>query len=138
VIIVVDLETLQVLDHFQVIPRKPSFFGTHYSDLSWYDGRLYVLCRQHRVILEVDPESKKITAEFDYTEIEDQLGYMTQLPVGVMEGLAVTRETFWLATDNNGMPRLSAPKDTRPSVVKVPRPDRAKSLTERNKGNKDD
>jgi hypothetical protein len=124
VIIVVDLESLKVIDHYQVFPRKPSFLGTHYSDLSWYNGRLYVLCRQHRVIVEVDPASHKITAEFDYAEVENQLGYMTQLPVGVMEGLAVTADTFWLATDNNAMPRLSAPKDTRPSVVKIVRPDR--------------
>jgi hypothetical protein len=76
------------------------------------------------VIVEVDPATRKITAEFDYADVENQLGYMTQLPVGVMEGLAVTADTFWLATDNNGMPRLSAPKDTRPSVVKLARPDR--------------
>src|SRR5438046_1781423 len=60
VIIVVDLNSLKVIDHFQVFPKKPSFLGTHYSDLSRCDGKLYVLCRQHRLILEVDPESHQV------------------------------------------------------------------------------
>jgi len=123
VIIVVDLNTLKVMDHFQVFPKKPSFLGTHYSDLSRCDGKLYVLCRQHRVILEVNPDTHQVLAEFDYGNVEADLGYETRYPVGIMEGLAVTRNTFWLATDNNGLPRLKDPKDVRPTLLKLDRPD---------------
>src|SRR5689334_9621855 len=123
VIIIVDLKTLRVIDHFQVFPKKPSFLGTHYSDLSRCDGKLYVLCRQHRVILEVNPDTHQVLAEFDYGNVEADLGYETRYPVGIMEGLAVTRDTFWLATDNNGLPRLKDKKDIRPTLLKLARPD---------------
>jgi hypothetical protein len=122
VIIVVDLPTLKITDHFQVFPRTPSFLGTHYSDLCWFENKLWVLCRQHRVILEVDPENHRILSEYDYGNVEASLGYRTQLPVGIMEGLAVSRDVFWLVTDNNGMPRNSAPRDIRPSLLRLKRP----------------
>jgi len=124
VIIVVDLARLKVVDHFEVYPRRFSLFGTHYSDLSWYDGKLFVLCRQHRVVLEVDPKTHAVLAEFDYRAMEDRLNYRKQLPVGIMEGLAVERDFFWLVTDNNGFPRANAPDDRRPTLLKCRRPDR--------------
>ena len=124
VIIVVDLARLKVIDHFEVYPQRFSLFGTHYSDLSWYDGKLFVLCRQHRVVLEVDPKTHAVLAEFDYRAMEDQLAYRKQLPVGIMEGLAVERDFFWLVTDNNGFPRANAPDDRRPTLLKCRRPDR--------------
>ena len=77
----------------------------------------------HAMVLEVDPESHQVLAEFDYGDVEAELGYETRYPVGIMEGLAVTRDTFWLATDNNGLPRLKEPKDIRPSLLKLQRPD---------------
>ncbi len=124
VIIVVDLARLKVIDHFEVYPQRFSLFGTHYSDLSWYDGKLFVLCRQHRVVLEVDPKTHAVLAEFDYRAMEDRLNYRKQLPVGIMEGLAVERDFFWLVTDNNGFPRANAPDDRRPTLLKCRRPDR--------------
>jgi uncharacterized protein YjiK len=125
-IIVVDLRTLRIVDHFQVYPRKFSILGTHYSDLSWYDGKLFVLCRQHRVVLQIDPDTHAVLAEYDYRRLEDQLDYLKELPVGVMEGLAVDRDYLWLATDNNGMGRRAAPKDTRPTLLKCRRPEAVK------------
>jgi hypothetical protein len=123
VIIVVDLGTLKVIDHFVVSPQTGSFLGIlHYSDLSWHDGRLFVLCRHHRVILEVDPDTRNVLAEFDYRELEDQLGYKTAYPTGIMEGLAVDRDFIWLVTDNNGLSRGGAPNDIRPTLLKCPRP----------------
>jgi uncharacterized protein YjiK len=122
VIIVVDLNSLKVIDHFQVFPQTPSFLGTHYSDLCWHAGSLWVLCRQHRVIIEVDPQSHKILSEYDYSAIEEDLGYQTRLPVGIMEGLAVTDKVFWLVTDNNGLPRKTALDDIRPTLLRIPRP----------------
>ncbi len=124
VIIVVDLSTLRVKKHFEVYPTKSSFFGTHYSDLCWFNGRLWVLCRQHRVVLEVDPDSERVITEFDYSDIEHQLGYRTGLPVGIMEGLAVDQNYIWLVTDNNGDDRTSAHGDIRPTLVRCVRPDR--------------
>ena len=124
VIIVVDLSTLRVKKHFEVYPTKSSFFGTHYSDLCWFGGRLWVLCRQHRVVLQVDPDSERIVAEFDYSDIEHGLGYRTGLPVGIMEGLAVDQNSIWLLTDNNGDDRTRARGDIRPNLVRCARPDK--------------
>jgi hypothetical protein len=126
VIIEVDLGSLRVTDHFAVYPARTSLLGTHYSDLAWHDGRLYVLCRQHRVVLEVDPRNHCVLAEFDYRALEDQLDYLKQFPAGVMEGLAVNRNFIWLVTDNNGFGRTRFPKDLRPTLLKCPRPDRAR------------
>lgn len=124
VIIVVDLNTLKVVDHFVVYSLKSSFFGMHYSDLCWFEGKLWVLLRQHRVVLEVDPESHDVLAEFDYEAIESALGYKRTLPVGIMEGLAVDRGFLWLVTDNNGLERAGHPRDIRPTLIKCRRPDR--------------
>ncbi len=122
VIIVVDLRSLKIVDHFQVYPQKFSLLGTHYSDLSWYQGKLFVLCRQHRVVLQVDPDTHAVLAEYDYRDLEDHLNYIKQFPVGVMEGLAVDRDYIWLATDNNGFGRHAHPEDIRPTLLKCPRP----------------
>jgi hypothetical protein len=43
--------------------------------------------------------------------------------VGVMEGLAVDKNYFWLCTDNNGLSRKKYPGDTRPSLFQCRRPD---------------
>lgn len=124
VIIEVDLASLKVKRHFIVQPHKSSFFGLHYSDLCWFDNRLWVLCRQHQVVLQVDPATDRVLAEFDYGDVEDRLGYRTGLPVGIMEGLAVDENSIWLVTDNNGDPRGRTGKDIRPTLVRCPRPDR--------------
>ena len=123
-IIVVDLASLRIKDHFMVDPSKASFLGTHYSDLCWFEDRLWVLCRQHRVILQVDPARHRVLAEYDFGNLEESLGYRTGLPVGIMEGLAVDRESFWLVTDNNGDPRGRTGHDIRPTLVRCARPDR--------------
>jgi uncharacterized protein YjiK len=125
VIIVVDLVSFRVLDCFVVCPHAASLFGIlHYSDLSWHDGKLFVLCRQHRAVLEVEPRTHAVLAEFDYGKLEDELGYRKQYPAGLMEGLAVDRDYIWLVTDNNGFGRAHFPSDKRPTLVKCARPDR--------------
>ena len=124
-IIVLDLATLNIVEHFVVTPRTKLLLGfLHYSDLSWFDGKLYVLCRQHRVVLEVDPATHDVLAEFNYRQLEDDLGYTTQFPVGIMEGVAVDRDFIWLVTDNNGLGRGTDAKDIRPTLLKCPRPHR--------------
>lgn len=127
VIIVVDLASLRVIDHFVVHPQEGSLLGTHYSDLCWHEGKLFVLCRQHRSVLQVDPVTRQVLAEYDYRQIEEDLGYTMQhaafLSLGMMEGLAVSRDTLWLVTDNNGLGRIKAPQDTRPTLIRCRRPD---------------
>jgi hypothetical protein len=126
-IIVVDLNSLRVKKKFVVYPTKASFFGTHYSDLSWFENKLWVLCRQHRVVLKVDPDSQKVLAEYDYGDLEESLGYRTGLPVGIMEGLAIDSTSIWLVTDNNGDPRGRTGHDIRPTLLRCARPDLSKS-----------
>jgi hypothetical protein len=123
VIVVVDLATLRVHDHFRVSPKKRSWFGTHYSGLCWFEGELWVLCRQHRVVLKVNPHTHAVLGEFDYRAIEDELGYRTGLPVGIMEGLAVSRDHIWMVTDTNGDGRGPGGGDNRPALVRCRRPD---------------
>ncbi len=122
VIITVDLDTLKVKRDFVIQPSKSSWLGLHYSDLCWFENHLWILCRQHYVVLEVDPSSRRVLAEYDYREIEERLSYVTGLPLGIMEGLAVDRDFIWLVTDNNGDVRKGARKDRRPTLIKCPRP----------------
>lgn len=124
VIIEVDLASLKSKKTFVVQPAKSSFFGLHYSDLCWFESQLWVLCRQHRVVLKVDPKSRQVLEEFDFGDIEESLGYRTGLPVGLMEGLAVSKDSIWIVTDNNGDPRGRTGNDKRPTLVRCPRPDR--------------
>jgi len=117
-IIVVDLATLEVVDDFEVRPKAPSLFGLlHYSDLAWWRGRLYVLCRQRRAVLAVSPTTHAVLAEYDYRAAEKHLGYATQWPAGIMEGLAVDASGLWLGTDNNGEGHAQAPRDRRPTLL---------------------
>jgi Esterase-like activity of phytase len=122
-IIEVDLKTSRVRKSFVVQPRKSSFLGLHYSDLCWFEDHLWALCRQHRVILKVDPKSRNVVAEYDYADIESNLGYRTGLPVGLMEGLTVSKDSIWIVTDNNSDPRGRTGNDKRPTLVRCPRPD---------------
>ena len=128
VIIEVDLTNLKVTDHFVVTPRTPSFLNIlHYSDLCWFENALWVLCRQHRVVLKVDTITHAVVDEFKYDELEKELGYKTRLPgVGIMEGLAVDKDFIWLCTDNNGLGTFKHPNDIRPTLIKCARPDLAK------------
>jgi hypothetical protein len=125
VIIVADLTTLKVEDHFTAWPQATSLLGfLHYSGLSWCEGRLWILCRHHRIVIAVDPKTKTVLAEFNYQQLEDGLDYQKELPTGIMEGLAVTPDAIWLVTDNNGLPRIRDSRDIRPTLVRCLRPDR--------------
>ena len=125
-IIVVDLKTQKVVDDFTVTTRRWFSKDVHYSDLSWFDGALYALLREKHLVLKLDPASHAVLAEYDYSAIESrpELAYHTRSGTGAMEGLAVTKDCFWLVTDNNGLPRKRFPDDSRPTLIKCPRPDR--------------
>ncbi len=122
----VDLDTLKVTDHFVVRPAGSHHRDIQYSDLCWFDGALYVLCRRDRVVLKVDPASHHVLAQYDYRAMEEApaVRYHTIMPVGFMEGLAVDHDYFWLVTDNNGFSRSADHHDRRPTLFKCRRPDR--------------
>lgn len=127
-IIAVDLDTLKVTDDFAV-PASFSwwFWDAHYSDLCWFDGALFALMREDRVILKIDPATHLVLAEYNFKQMEKapENDYYNRYPilVGVMEGLAVDKNYFWLCTDNNGMGRKQYPSDRRPTLFKCRRPD---------------
>jgi hypothetical protein len=83
--------------------------------------------REDHVILKIDPTTKLVLAEYNFREMENapENIYHKEYPIGVMEGLAVDRDYFWLCTDNNGFGRKKYPLDTRPTIFKCRRPDGA-------------
>ena len=125
-IIVVDLENLEVVDHFVVTASGFALGGPHYSDLSWFGDHLFVLDRNYRTIVQVEPGSHEIVAEFRFSDMEHapEVDYLRDFPTGTIEGLAVTAKHFWLVTDNNGRGRSQFPQDIRPTLFRCPRPDR--------------
>jgi hypothetical protein len=122
-IIVVDLNSLRIIDDFVVRPKGSLARDIHYSDLSWYDGVLYALLRESRCVLAVDPKTHHVLAEYNFKEMErePEVLYRSLYPAGQMEGLAVERDYLWLVTDNNGCGRVRYPKDTRPTLFKCRR-----------------
>ena len=124
-IIAVDLKSLKVLDDFMVQPRGSKARDVDYSDLSWFDNALWVLLRESRCVLKVDAAQHRVLAEYDYRGVEDDPEYIysKRSPTGVMEGLAVDRDSIWLVTDNNNMGRVRFPRDTRPTLFRCLRPD---------------
>lgn len=123
-IIAVDLETLRVVDDFAVHAHGVEAWDIHYSDLCWFDGSLWVLLRESRCVLQVEPKSHRVQAEYSFRELEraPDAAYVLLYPTGNMEGLAVDREWIWLVTDNNGQPRIKHPKDARPTLFRCRRP----------------
>lgn len=117
-IVVLSTSTWKVLRTFSVSPPDRPARDVHYSDLCWNGDRLWVLCRESQCILRVEPEGGRVEAAFGYGAIErdPKHGYLNPLPVGFVEGLAVEADTAWLLVDNNGIGRISDPKDVRPTL----------------------
>lgn len=125
-ILVVDLRTLKLVDDFQALPLGIKSGDIHYSDLSWFDDSLWVLCRENRCVLRVDVKSHDTLAQFDYGNIElaFENRYAQPYPFGFVEGLAVDANWIWLVVDNNGFTRVVALNDWRPTLWRCRRPDR--------------
>ncbi|MCE2827119.1 MAG: esterase-like activity of phytase family protein [Verrucomicrobium sp.] len=127
-ILEIDRKTLRVTGDFQ--PRPPGAAGDdiHYTDLCWFDGELWALCREHRRVLCIDPKTHAVRLCFSYfpIEMDPRYAYQHLLPYGFFEGLSVDADNVWLLVDNNGYPRKSNPQDARPLLLRCPRPDRAK------------
>jgi uncharacterized protein YjiK len=123
-LIVVDLDSLKVIDHFVASPFGKAARDVHYSDLCWFDGALYALLRESSLVLKIDPVAHLPLAEYHFRDLEEAPGnaYQKFLPTSVMEGLSVDRDYLWLVTDNNGLGRVSRTNDTRPSLFRCPKP----------------
>jgi len=123
-ILVVDLATLKVIDDFMVAPAGSESDDVHYSDLCWADDTLWVLLRDVRKLLQIDPLQKRVLAEFDFTAMEraKEHAYGLLFAPGFMEGVSVDSEFIWLLSDNNGMNRTASRSDTRPTLFRCPRP----------------
>jgi hypothetical protein len=125
-IIVLDLNTLEILSDFSVGAVQLLARDMQYTDLSWFDGHLYVLMREARAVLQVDPKTERVVAEFDIWALENapEHAYHRLYPTGIMEGLAVDAQNIWVVTDNNGYGRLKDSADKRPTLFRCNRPDR--------------
>ncbi|MBI5775722.1 MAG: esterase-like activity of phytase family protein [Verrucomicrobia bacterium] len=125
-IIVVNLATLKVEDDFTVRPSTGAARDIHFSDLSWFDDALFALLRESRCVLQIDPQTKKVRAEYSFGNVENapESIYFNRYPTSTMEGLAVDKDFLWLVTDNNGRGRVRHKDDTRPTLFKCHRPDR--------------
>lgn len=123
-IIVLDLKTLQIVSDFSVGAIQLFARDMHYTDLSWFEGHLYVLMREARVVLQVDPKTERVVAEYDISSLETtpEHAYHRLYPTGYFEGLAVDAENIWVVTDNNGYGRLKDPTDKRPTLFRCKRP----------------
>ncbi|MDR4503312.1 MAG: esterase-like activity of phytase family protein [Candidatus Scalindua sp.] len=129
-IIVVDLNSLKVIDHFKVYSKMhPSLF-VHYSGLSWFDGKLYILLRHSQVILEIDPESHNVIAEYSFrnTARQSEFNYRSRFGTGCMEGLHVSDDFFWMLTDNNGCALKNNKDEKHPTLIRFKRPEHSNPI----------
>ena len=116
-----DLSSMKMRGSFSFRTGASVWPDTHFSGLDWYDGRLFALLREEQAIAEIDPDSKRITRLLRYHEIEfaKEFRYRSLVPfLGVMEGLLVEDDVFWLLADNNGQSLYSDSSDTRASLFK--------------------
>ncbi len=126
-IILVDLPTLKVVDSFQAQPIGSQSDDVHYSDLCFFDGALWVLCRDSFCVLKVDPTTHSTLVQFNCRSLERSAedAYAQPFNLGFAEGLSVDRTSIWIVVDNNGFPRVAALNDRRPTLWRCLRPDLA-------------
>ncbi len=120
-IIEVDLKTNTTKGSFTFRTGGTAWPDTHFSGLDWDDGKLYALLREEQTIAQIDTQTKKPNRLIRYHEVEfaKEHRYQTLLPFfGVMEGLMVEGDTFWLLADNNGQGRYANKSDSRPTLFK--------------------
>jgi len=131
VIMVADLNTNKIVRHFKI--NLPGKVEPAITDASFFNGNLYVLVRSHRLILKMNPQDGTILATYDYRKYEeDSKNVYVKIPsigsgndpdgYGVMEGLAVNQNSFFVATDNNMLPLKSNLLDNYPRIFEFERP----------------
>lgn len=112
-VLVIDMKTNKVINHFKVL--LPGNVEPSLTDASFYNGALYVLSRSHRQVIKMNPDNGNILSIYDYRKFEeDPKNVYVKIPTfgsgndpdgyGVMEGLAVTKDGIYIATDNNMLP----------------------------------
>lgn len=132
-VIVVDLNNNKIIKHFKV--SLPGRVEPTLTDASFFDSFLYVLIRSHRLIAKVNPETGEVLATYDYRKHEENnKNVYIKIPAigpnhdkdgfGVMEGLAVTKDYFYIVTDNNMIPLKSNILKNNPQLFILNRPDK--------------
>ena len=120
----VDLESRTVVGNFVVVAPGSVTWILHYSGLEYLEGSLFALLRFQHSILEVEPWSRRVVAEYDFGDIESsrELAFRSGSFTGLMEGVWVDESYFWLLVDNNGQPSIARSGDTRPILIRCKRP----------------
>lgn len=131
-ILVVDMNTNKIEKHFRI--SIPGNVEPALTDASFYNGFLYVLVRSHRQILKVNPENGEVISIYDYRKYEEDPEYVyRKVPqwfgsadedgYGVMEGLLVTKDSFYVASDNNMIPSQSGLFQNKPIMFVFDKPE---------------
>lgn len=90
----------------------PDFAGADFDS-----GYLYLLERNGRRILKVDPENFATVDHCSYAYVEDGM-YQEKGPFGVAEGLVVQNSQVYVVLDTNGSRQKSA-EDARPALFQL-------------------
>jgi glutamine cyclotransferase len=131
-ILVADMKTNKIERHFKL--NIPGTVEPALTDASFYNGFLYVLVRSHRQIVKVNPETGEVASIYDYRKYEENPDYVyRKVPnwfgsadsdgYGVMEGLAVTKDSFYVASDNNMIPSQHSVFNNKPIVFVFDKPE---------------
>jgi uncharacterized protein YjiK len=91
----------------------PDFAGAHFGT-----GLLYILVRNQRLILEVNPKTYRVIQRFNFAPHTRHL-YQKNDPFGLAEGLVVQDGSFYIILDNNGHLRQGSKNDSRPVLLKL-------------------
>jgi len=129
---VYSLKEKKLLEQFDfpsgnTLPRFEKSFWIYpdFAGADFHGGKLYVLVRNQRLILEVDPESYAVLRRLSFARHTEHL-YQKNDPFGLAEGLVVRRDKFYIVLDNNGHPRRNNQNDIRPVLLILKRGRRGK------------
>lgn len=111
-----DLPSFSLPRQINGIDSEPDFAG---ADMD--KGFLYVLYRNERLVLKVNPKTHNMLAAYSFRHAEDRL-YKQRLPFGLAEGLVVRGNRIYIVMDNNRRPRKLNPTDRRPVLLSFERP----------------
>jgi hypothetical protein len=102
--------------------RSPDF-----ADLFWYKDTLYALERNAFVVSQLTKENGLYRQEqgWSYGHIEhDENWLYRDTTYGLAEGLCMDDKFIYIVLDNNGDARRNNPRDTRPQLFVLQRPER--------------
>ncbi len=122
---------LEPYDHFDLpsygLPKKFKGFDLEpdFAGLDFKDGTLFALYRSARMLLAVNPETRKLKAAYSYYSSTKKL-YKNNYPFGLAEGIAITKQYIWIIIDNNGLPRENTTRDRRPTLLQFKNPEGAR------------